>query len=257
MQSRKTIDINCDMGESYGSAIVGNDAALMPYITSCNLACGMHGGDPKTIEETIDLAIQHKVTIGAHPSYPDLAHFGRKKMNIVYTELKNIIIYQVQYLKDMVQKKGGKLQYIKPHGALYNSAAYNASDGQAVIDAIKTIDPRLPLLGLAGSTLSILAGQNNIQFISEAFADRRYQSNGQLVNRKMNNAVIHCPTLAANQVLQIIQNNEISSVDNKAISIHADSICIHGDNPNAKDILKEIDRQLMTLEIKKKSFIAS
>jgi len=237
---KEKIDINCDMGESYGQFKIGNDRAIFPYISSCNIACGFHGGDPLHIEQTIKGALEHKLRIGAHPSYPDLVGFGRRKMTIATTELKAIIKYQVAALKGMVESLGGQLSYVKPHGALYNEMAKNRVEAIAVIDAILAIDPSLSLMGLAGSHLIEIAKEKDINLIEEAFGDRRYQSNGELMPRSKKGAVLHKPEEAVQQILSIMNDQKVESADGLSIPIHAQSICIHGDNPAAVNILKQL-----------------
>jgi UPF0271 protein len=239
MENNK-IDINCDMGESYGQFKVGNDQAIFPYISSCNIACGFHGGDPLQIEQTIKGALEHNLRIGAHPSYPDLAGFGRRKMTLVAAELKATIKYQVAALKGMVESLGGQLSYVKPHGALYNEMAKNREEAIPVIEAILMIDPSLSLMGLAGSHLIEIAKEKQINFIAEAFGDRCYESNGQLVPRTEKGAVIYQPEQAVQQIVSIMRDQKIESADGFFIPIHAQSICIHGDNPAAVDILKKL-----------------
>lgn len=254
IKSRHKIDINCDMGESYGSFIKGQDCAIFPYISSCNLACGFHGGDPYTIKKTIDLALQHNVTIGAHPSYPDLSGFGRRNMDIPIEELTAIIMYQVGALKSMVEASGGKLKYVKPHGALYNRASINEKEALAIITAVKCIDANLTIMGLAQSNLKMWCESENVKFIEEAFGDRRYEIDGSLVNRQNTRATITDPTIASQQIVSIICNNEVKTIDNKKRHLEAQSICIHGDNIAALDILKEVNKKLKSLDIAIKSF---
>lgn len=237
------IDINCDMGESFGRFIVGNDQALFPYISSCNIACGFHGGDPYHMEQTIAAALAHNVRIGAHPSYPDLAGFGRRPMSIPATELKAIIKYQVAALKGMVESQGGRLHYVKPHGALYNEMAKNNQEAAIVIEAIQSIDSSLALMGLAESSLIALAAKMGIDFIAEAFIDRRYQHQTQLVSRKLPQAVIQEEQLATQQFLRMIQEQKVQT-DYGFQALQAQSFCIHGDNPNAVAILKALHQSM-------------
>lgn len=248
------IDINCDMGESYGRFKVGNDEEVFPYISSCNIACGFHGGDPLHIERTISKALQHGVQIGAHPSYPDLAGFGRRKMQLPREELKAIIKYQVAALKGMAESLGGRLAYVKPHGALYNTAADDESESTTIIRAIREIDPQLALMGLAGSTTERVAAREGITFIAEAFADRKYEANGRLMSRSKAGSVISDPEAAVAQVLSIILEQRVVSADGTSVPIRAESICIHGDSPAAVDILRTIDAALKEKGILKRSF---
>jgi len=225
------------MGESYGNFKVGQDALIFPYINSCNIACGFHGGDPLTIENTIVNAIKYDLRIGAHPSYPDLAGFGRREMKIPRKELFSIIKYQVAALKGMVKSKGGKLSYVKPHGALYNKMATDLEEAKTVIYAIKEIDPRLSLMGLANTFLANISKELHIEFIPEAFADRRYNSDGTLVSRGLEGAVIEEPEAVLKQVKSIFNKGKTKSIEGDWININAETICIHGDNPFALDIL--------------------
>jgi len=249
-----TIDINCDMGESFGNFHIGSDAAIMPFITSANIACGFHGGDAYHIEKTIESALKHGVQIGAHPSYPDLQGFGRRKMNLQKEELKSIIKYQIGALKSLAESQGGSLKYVKPHGALYNSIANDSEEGKTVLEAIKSIDPSLKFMGLAGSGLEAICLDFDIEFIAEAFADRRYEKNGQLRSRYASEAVIHHPETAAEQVRSIIQNKQTITLSGEPVSISAQSFCIHGDNPAAVKILEAIDHILNSNKIQKRAF---
>lgn len=251
---QRQIDINCDMGESYGHFRVGNDEAVFPYITSCNIACGFHGGDPLHIERTIRNALKYNVQIGAHPSYPDLAGFGRRKMQLPAEELAALIRYQVGALKGMAESLGGRLAYVKPHGALYNTAADSEAECRVIIQAIRSIDPQLALMGLAGSITREVAVAEGIAFVSEAFADRRYEANGRLTPRSMAGAVLNDPEQAARQVLSIAKDQEVEASNGARISISARSVCIHGDNPAAVETLRAIDRTLREHGIRKKSF---
>lgn len=240
----KNLHLNCDMGESYGNFKIGNDDAIFPYITACNIACGFHGGDPLHIEETVKKAIAHNIVIGAHPSYPDLAGFGRRKMQISPKELKAIIKYQIAAVKGICESLGGTMKYVKPHGALYNTCAIDKTETLAVIEAIREIDNTLALMGLAGSMMESIAQSENMPFIAEAFADRRYTSDGKLQPRSEQGAVIHNAKIAAEQVRSIVQEGRVYldsyRDDNQWIELNAQSFCIHGDNPYAVDILKAI-----------------
>ena len=240
--SKLKIDINCDLGESFEGQKIGNDEAIFPYITSCNIACGFHGGGPVLIQKSLLLAKKYKTRIGAHPSYPDLKDFGRTKMNLPRKELIAIIKYQISAIKGMAESEGLNLEYVKPHGALYNTAVEKSSEAKILIKAILEVDNKLALMGLAGSEMEKQAQIYNIAFIAEAFADRTYDRYGQLVSRIKEGAVIHEPHIAAQQALMIVKNHKILSVDGTQLTIKADSICIHGDNPQATAILEAIDK---------------
>ena len=248
------IDINCDMGESYGNYQIGNDDAIFPHITSCNVACGYHGGDALHIEKTIKNALAHGVQVGAHPGYPDLQGFGRRRMHIVPNELRALVKYQVAALKSLTESLGGHLAYVKPHGALYNTAADNEADADAIARAVREIDDDLILMGMAESFIEKAALKENLKFAAEAFADRKYEINGRLRSRTKEGAVLQSPEEAAQQVVSIVLDKTVTSYDGSPVTVQADSICIHGDNPMAIEILQEIDHQLTEKGIAKKSF---
>lgn len=248
------IDLNCDMGESFGNYKIGNDTLIFPYITSCNIACGFHGGDPYHIEKTIKAAIKHGLKIGAHPSYPDLQGFGRRPMKIPIAELKAIIKYQIAAIKGITESLGGQLSYVKPHGALYNSIVTNEKEAIAVIQSIQEIDENLALMGLAASPLQVIAAHTDIQFIAEAFADRKYTAKGRLLSRNSIGAVLHDSTEVSEQVLSIVQDKIVEANDKTLVPLQAQSICIHGDNPNVVEILEAIHRTLAHHQIQIEAF---
>lgn len=251
------IDINCDMGESYGNFSVGNDAAIFPYITSTNIACGMHAGDPYHIQKTIEMAMDQGVQIGAHPGYPDLQGFGRRVIPMIEQELSASIKYQVAALKGMVESAGGQLKYVKPHGALYNEIAKNEKEASIVVKAIKSIDPELMVMGLAGSHMKQIVEAEDMIFIAEAFADRRYEADGKLMSRIKKNSVIHDAKDAVNQVLSVVKNGYTQTLDGEKVELKAQSFCIHGDNPQAVEILKAIKTSLEENNIMQKAFYKS
>ena len=256
MKEMPSIDINCDMGESYGRYQVGNDDDIFPFITSCNIACGFHGGDPVTIERTIRKALEHGVNIGAHPSYPDLSGFGRRKMVLSEGELKSLIKYQVAAIKGITESLGGKVTYVKPHGALYNSMVKDGTETLWVCEALKELDEGLMLMGLAGSSVENICKEQNVIFIPEAFADRIYEKDGTLRSRNKDGSVIHDPAVAAQQVISIIKDHKVTCFSGDLIELSAQSICIHGDNPQAGEILKSITEELSKNEVVKKSFVS-
>lgn len=254
--SNLQIDINCDMGESFGNFKIGNDEAIFPYITSCNIACGFHGGDPLQMEKTINLALKHGVQIGAHPSYPDLAGFGRRKMQLKKQELKALLKYQIAALKGMAESLGGQVAYVKPHGALYNTAADNETETLAIIQAIQEMGSNIALMGLAGSTMETVAKKEQIPFVAEAFADRRYTPQGRLMSRSLEGSVIHNPKAAADQVISLVLKNKVQSNKKIPVTVKAQSICIHGDNPQVVEILEAIHQGLIKNGVTKKAFAA-
>jgi UPF0271 protein len=249
------IDINCDMGESFGNYKIGNDSAILPYITSINVACGFHGGDPFHIENTIKSALEQEVSIGAHPSYPDLQGFGRRKMQIGAKELKSILKYQIAAIKGLTESLGGRLKYVKPHGALYNTAANDANETYVIIEAIHVIDSDLVFMGLAGSMMEATARYENIPFVAEAFADRKYTEKGRLMSRQTPGSVITDPKQSVEQVISMIIEKKVTSDSGKKIDLNAQSICIHGDNPSATEILKGLNQAFKKYKIKKRSFV--
>jgi len=227
------IDINCDLGESTRLSKAGNDEAIMPFISSANIACGFHAGDPLTIEKTIKLAIQNGVGIGAHPSYPDIEGFGRRPMKMRNEELRAVILYQVGALKSMTEALGAKLQHVKPHGALYNSASSDYDMAKIIAKAVKDIDSSLILVGLSNSEMMRAANEIDIAFASEFFADRAYNDNGTLVSRDIPGSVLHDTNQVIERVIRMINEKNVVSITGKTIPIKADTICIHGDNEMA------------------------
>lgn len=240
----RSIDLNCDMGESFGAWRMGNDAALMDYVSSVNIACGFHAGDASTIRRTIETAIEKNVAIGAHPSYPDLQGFGRRAMAMSPDEVFDIVLYQVSALKGICEALGGKLQHVKPHGALYNQAANDANLANAIARAVKQLDPQLVLYGLSGSSLITEAEKLGLRTASEAFSDRTYKSDGNLTPRSEPNAVITDAAKSVDQVIQLVTNGSVNTSDGGTIPLKADTICIHGDGINALEIARAINRSL-------------
>jgi len=250
----KTIDINCDMGESYGNYHIGNDQAIFPYITSSNIACGFHGGDPVHMEKTIKGAIQHQVQVGAHPGFPDLPGFGRRNMDLVPDELKAVIKYQLAAIKGMAESLGTTVKYVKPHGALYNLAADDENISRILIEATREISDDFLLMGLAGSLFQEICHAENMAFVAEAFADRTYESNGRLRSRSLDGSVLTDPEAVTDQVLNMVVNQQISTYDGSPLTIQPQSICIHGDNPAAVTILKALQIAFDQHGIAKKNF---
>ena len=250
----KEIDLNCDMGESFGHYKIGDDQAIFPLISSCNIACGFHAGDPVQMERTVRLALHHGTQIGAHPGYPDIAGFGRRRLQMSPEELQAMIRYQVAALKGMAESLGGVLSYVKPHGALYNTMVDEAEVADNVIAAVRDIDSDLKLMGLAHSLVQELAQKQSMPFVAEAFADRRYQASGKLRSRQLEGAVISDPQDAAQQAVSIVLHNEVTSHEGVPVKVEAQSICIHGDNPQALVILKAIEDAFKEHGIVRKKF---
>jgi UPF0271 protein len=238
------IDLNSDLGESFGNYTIGNDMEVMKYITSANIACGFHAGDPLVIEKTIKLALAHNVAIGAHPGYPDLVGFGRRSIKLSDDELRSMILYQVGALKSMTEAIGGKLVHVKPHGALYNDLATDIRKSKIVCEAVRSIDPQLIFVGLANSNMIIAAKEVGLMVAHEAFADRAYNDDGTLVLRSIEGAVISEKDKCLEQVYGIISENSIQTVSGKIIPLRADTICVHGDNEHALEFLVALSHHL-------------
>lgn len=251
----RQIDLNSDLGENFGQWTFGNDAAMLRIVSSANVACGFHAGYPAGILGTLKNAAACGVSVGAHISYPDLVGFGRRNMDVASEELCADVIYQIGALQGMAHAAGTRVQYVKPHGALYNTIASDTRQAQAVINGIKAIDASLPLVTLAGSPLIHQARQQGLTIITEAFADRAYQRNGTLVSRRQSGAVLHDPQLVAKRMLQLITDGGLLSIDGVFTPIQADSICVHGDSPDAVAMACEIRLLLESQGIIIRSFI--
>lgn len=236
----QTIDLNCDIGESYYDKSVGNDREIIPLLSSCNIACGFHGGDPLTIQNAIGLALKSDVGIGAHPSFPDLENFGRNYMPMSAEALDACLKYQIGALSAMVQQQGGKLQHVKPHGALYNAAAVDYELALRIATSIHEIDDTLYLMGMAHSKMEQAAKDAGLLFVPEAFADRNYTDDGKLVSRANANALVEDTGQVLERTLKMIIDKEVVTAEGNAIKIHAASICVHGDTSNAVALLKAI-----------------
>jgi UPF0271 protein len=240
----RSIDINCDMGESFGPWTMGNDEALMPFITSANIACGYHAGDPLVMDHTVRLALSYGVAPGAHPGFPDIMGFGRRPMKLSADEAENYVLYQVSALYGFARSYGARLQHVKAHGALYNMAAEDLDLALAIARAVKRFDPELILLGLAGSRLVEAARSMGLKVAREAFADRRYNPDGTLQSRRVQGSLITDPEEAAAQALSIATTGIVLAHDGTRVHVEADSICIHGDTPTAPEIARRVRQKL-------------
>ena len=250
------IDLNSDLGESYGAWDMGDDEAMLSIVSSANIACGFHAGDPTGIYKTVKAAAANGVMIGAHVSYPDRVGFGRRDMDVTPEDLIADVIYQIGALKGIAAAAGATVRYVKPHGALYNRIAHDAKQGQAVIDGIKAVDPSLVLMGLANAPILDLARKAGLAVVAEAFADRAYTPDGQLVSRREKGAVLHDASQIADRIVQLARQGTLEAIDGSVIKIEAQSICVHGDSPGAVDIAREIRRQFETDGITVRSFTA-
>ncbi|WP_455273890.1 LamB/YcsF family protein [Rhizobium herbae] len=251
------IDLNSDLGESYGTWSMGEDETMLGIVSSANVACGFHAGDPAGIWKTVKAAAEKGVSIGAHVSYPDRVGFGRRDMDVTSGELIADVIYQIGALKGMATAAGTTVGYVKPHGALYNRIAHDPKQGQAVIDALKAIDPALVLMGLANAPILKLAQASGLKTVAEAFADRAYTPDGQLVSRREPGAVLHDTQLIARRMLQLARQGTLEAIDGSTIKIDAQSICVHGDSPGAVAIAQEIRRAFEADGITVRSFLSA
>jgi len=234
------VDLNCDMGESFGAYRLGHDEEILAYITSANIACGFHAGDASTMRKTVRLAMVHHVAIGAHPGLQDLVGFGRRRMDISPQEAYDIVVYQIGALWAFVKSEGGTLEHVKAHGELYNMAATNAKLAEAVAEAVYKVDPELILFGLAGSEL-IKAGQRiGLRTASEVFADRTYQADGTLTPRREPNALITDEKQSLSQVIRMVKEGKVFTQQQVDVSIQAETICVHGDGARASEFARNI-----------------
>lgn len=239
----KTIDLNADVGEGVGPASVAADAALLALVSSANISCGAHAGDEPTILAVIDQAIKAGCALGAHPSFLDRAEFGRCELDLPPAEIQTLVTAQVTYLQGLVQQRGGILGHVKPHGALYNMAARSEPVAAAIVAAIKATDPRLIVVGLAGSRLIDAALHAGMRVAREAFADRTYLDDGTLAPRSLAGAVQHDPERVVNQVRQILAG-KVETLSGKTIPLQAETICLHGDTPGALEFAQRVHTML-------------
>jgi UPF0271 protein len=229
----KFVDLNCDMGESFGVYKLGRDEEILDYVTSANIACGFHAGDPATMRKTVKLALQKGVAVGAHPGLQDLIGFGRRDMDISRQEAYDLTVYQIGSLWSFIRAEGGKMQHVKAHGQFYNMAAQKADLAEAIAEAVYKVDPELILFGLAGSELVRAGEKLGLRTASEVFADRRYENDGSLTSRKRSDALITSDDESAAQVIRMVQEGKVRSRENADIVIKADTVCIHGDGAHA------------------------
>jgi UPF0271 protein len=223
------IDINSDLGESFGAYTIGNDAGLMTSITSANVAAGFHGGDPSVLRDTIRLAKNHGVAVGAHPGFPDLVGFGRRELNVTPREAEDFVLYQVAAVAGVAAAEGVKLQHVKPHGALFNMAVRNRELADAIARGVAAFDRNLILFGLPGSEILAAGRAAGLRVAAEIFADRAYESDGSLVSRRKPNAVIHDAALVVSRAVNMVQERGVLSIDGQFVPLEADTICVHGD----------------------------
>jgi UPF0271 protein len=236
----RTIDLNCDMGESYGRWTLGTDEAIMPFITSANVACGFHGGDPHVMRKTVELALRHGVAIGAHPALPDLMGFGRRVMDVTPAELKDYFCYQIGALREFCRTAGSELQHVKPHGILYHMAEHGEAIAGAIGESARESGERLILMTLASGKYDAHCRKMGLRVASEGFADRGYEVDGTLVSRKKAGALITDPARAAAQAVRMAAEGKVRTIDGVDIDLAIQTICCHGDTPGADRIVRAV-----------------
>lgn len=241
---RDYVDLNSDVGESYGAYKLGLDEEVLKHVSSVNIACGWHAGDPMVMEKTIALAKENKLGIGAHPGYPDLVGFGRRNLDVTPKEVRNYLIYQIGALDAFAKAAGTSLQHVKLHGAFYNMVSANAALAKEAAKAIYDVDKNLIVLALAGSELVKASRELGLKVAEEVFADRAYNADGSLVSRKLPGAVIHDKELAIERVKRMVTEGKVTAIDGTDAAVNADSICVHGDNPEAVAFVRLIRERL-------------
>jgi UPF0271 protein len=239
-----SVDLNADVGEGM------DDAELLPYVTSANVACGMHAGDPVTMDQTVELALSRGVRVGAHPGYPDRENFGRVAIEMAADEIENLVVYQVSALEGFVRSRGSRLTHVKPHGALYHSGAEFPDVARAIAEGVRRVGTELLLVGASGSMLVGAGREAGLPVAEEAFADRRYRSDGTLVPRGRPGALITDPDEAAEQAVQLARDGVVVADDSTRVSVRADTICLHGDTPGAAEIARRIHERFRSAGIR-------
>lgn len=239
------IDLNADLGESFGQYTIGNDESILKYATSANIACGFHAGDPSVMHKTVEMALHHGVSIGAHPGYPDLQGFGRRAMAFSPEEVYDLMLYQIGALNAFVTASGSCLQHVKPHGALYNEAATSPTLSSAIARSISHFQSDLILMGPAGSALEQAANYYSIPFAREVFADRAYDDVGHLVSRHLDGALIHDKNLCIQRMLDMLEQKPVQSINGHPLILKGDTICLHGDHPEAVLFAKSLKESLV------------
>jgi len=234
-----SIDLNADLGEGFGHYQIGNDAELLSVVSSANIACGFHAGDPVIMRETVATASTRGVAIGAHPGYPDLMGFGRRELGASPDEIRAYVVYQVGALRAVCEAQGTRLRYVKAHGAMYNRGAADPTVAAAIAGAVRAVDPTLVMLGLAGSALIEAGRAAGLQTASEAFADRAYKSDGSLVPRSEAGAVLHSIE-AVEQGVRLARDGRVRAVGGRDLEVRVDSICVHGDTPGAIELIRAL-----------------
>jgi 5-oxoprolinase (ATP-hydrolysing) subunit A len=240
------VDLNSDVGESFGAYTIGQDSILLPHVTSANVACGFHAGDPSVMRATVAMAKQHGVAVGAHPGFPDLVGFGRRDLHATPREVEDFVVYQIGALAGIAAAQGVRLQHVKPHGALFNMAVGDAALADAIARATAAVDRSLILFGLPGSELIRAGERANLRTASEAFADRAYNPDGTLVSRRLAGAVIHDADSVRARVVKMATERSVVARDGSTVLLEIDTICVHGDTRGAAELAAEIRRALQS-----------
>ncbi len=250
------LDLNSDLGESFGVWRLGDDEAMLELVTSANVACGFHAGDPSTLRATCAAAVRSGVAIGAQVSFPDLLGFGRRAMDMAPAELRDAVLYQLGALDAFAQVAGAGVRYVKPHGALYHVASVDPAAASSVVEAAAEYDPSLAVLGAPGSELLRRAEATGLEAVPEAFADRAYAPDGSLVPRRRPDALITDPAAAADQAVRLAADREVVAIDGSVIGIEARSICVHGDTPGAVELARAVRESLTAAGVRLGAFVA-
>lgn len=250
-----SIDLNSDLGEGFGAWQMGDDTAMLAVVTSANIACGFHAGDPAGIFSVLKEAAARDVAVGAHVAYRDLVGFGRRNMEPSSAELVGDVIYQIGALQGLATAAGTKVRYVKPHGALYNTIAHDKRQAADVIAAIKAVDPSLVLMALAGAPIVAQARAAGLSVVCEAFADRAYNADGSLVSRRLPGAVLHDAQAIAQRTLRMVESGRVTAIDGTDIALEAQSICVHGDTPEAVAIARALRETLVRRGVALKPFV--
>lgn len=248
------VDLNADLGESFGQWHLGDDEAMLDIVTSANVACGFHAGDPLTLRRTVAQAAERGVVVGAQVAYPDLVGFGRRFVDATREELTADVLYQIGALEAMCRAAGTKVAYVKPHGALYNTAVTHEQHAGAVVDAVLSYDASLPLMGLPGSALLRLADEAGLTTVTEAFADRGYTPQATLVSRRAKGALLHDPDVVAARMVRMVTEGTITAADGSDVAVRARSICTHGDSPDAVSLARAVRAGLTQAGVTIRSF---
>ncbi len=238
-----TIDLNSDLGEGFGPFRVGADEDLFPIISSANVACGFHGGDPAMMERTVAMAKAHGVAVGAHPGFPDLGGFGRRNMTMTPADIRADVLYQIGALAGFCHAAGVPMRHVKAHGALYNMAVTDLAMATAIATAIRDFDPRLRFFVLPGSALERAGVEAGLTVVREAFADRAYEADGSLVSRSRPGALIENPEVAADRMVRLVTEGTVEAIDGSTLELHAETICLHSDTPGAVAIAEAVARR--------------